>query len=216
MYNAYEIVKKFEETMAEFCGAPYAVAVESCSAALFLSLQYYKFNKVSGELPVVSIPKHTYPSVAASIVNSGYPINFLDFEWQTHGWYELLPLGIIDSAKRIAVNMYNEPYLNGSLVCLSFHAKKIIPIGRGGMILTDSKPAYDWLKLARFDGRHECGLENDTLAMSGWNMYMTPEQAARGLMFLMVKIDSGETEFISKPDIYQDLSKYEFYTKANR
>jgi len=217
MYNAYKVVSDFENAMAEFTNAPFAVAVESCSAAIFLCLQYYKANcKDPAGLPIVNIPKHTYPSVAASAVNSGFPIYFINLDWQKRGWYEMLPVGIVDSAKRIAKNMYDEPYLNGNFVCLSFHAKKVLPIGRGGMILTDSKPAYDWLKLMRFDGRHECGLENDTLMMPGWNMYMTPDQAARGLMLLMVMVDSGKEEFVSAPDKYQDLSKYDFYTKVNR
>ena len=31
--------------------------------------------------------------------------------------------------------------------------KKKIPIGRGGAILTNDKKAYQWLKMARYDGR---------------------------------------------------------------
>ena len=96
--------------------------------------------------------------------------------------------------------------------CLSFHGKKVLPIGRGGMILTDSKEARDWFKLARFDGRHEQSLSGDTLAMAGWNMFMTPEQAARGLELLQWLPDVN----IDKRDQYQDLSRYKFYTEANR
>jgi dTDP-4-amino-4,6-dideoxygalactose transaminase len=208
MYNAYKIVDEFEKAMVEFTNAPFAVAVESCSAAIFLCLQYYKLSNPKQE---IKIPKYTYPSVAAAIVNSGFQIDFINLDWQSHGWYELLPTSIIDSAKRIAKNMYDEPYMNGSFICLSFHGKKVLPIGRGGMILTDSKPAYDWFKVARFDGRHECGLDKDTLAMAGWNMYLTPEQAARGLMLLMYIIDSKKTELISSPDTYPDLSRCSFY-----
>ena len=51
------------------------------------------------------------------------------------------------------------------------------------MILTNSKMAYDWFKLAEYEGRdrrvpHD---EMPSPAMMGWNMYMPPEQAARGL-----------------------------------
>jgi hypothetical protein len=98
-------------------------------------------------------------------------------------------------------------YIKNSLICLSFHAKKTLPIGRGGAILTDSKKAYEWFKCARFDGRHEVALDNDTLAFPGWNMYMTPEQAARGLELMQWIKD----ENIGSVDPYQDLSKYEFY-----
>jgi len=43
-------------------------------------------------------------------------------------------------------------------------------------------------------------------------MYMTPEQAARGLELLQWLSDRN----IDTPDPYQDLSKYKFYTEANR
>ena len=176
MKNPYSIVSDFEESVASFAGYKHAVAVESCTAALFLCLQYRK-GSFDGD---VVIPKYTYPGVAASIVNSGYKITFADFEWQHIGWYRLCPLDIIDSAKYIAKDMHGA--MAGNSACLSFHAKKVLPVGRGGMVLTDSKEEYEWLKLARFDGRHECPLEKDTIEMPGWNMYMTPEQAARGLL----------------------------------
>ena len=65
--------------------------------------------------------------------------------------------------------------------CLSFHYAKHIPIGRGGMILTDSKKARDWFRIMRNDGRKEIPKEKDFVRMLGFNAYMTPEQAARGL-----------------------------------
>ena len=60
--------------------------------------------------------------------------------------FKLLP--IVDSATRFTKNMY----INKTLTCLSFHHRKHLPIGRGGMILTDSKKLM-WLK-ARYDGRN--------------------------------------------------------------
>ena len=42
---------------------------------------------------------------------------------------------------------------NDAIQVVSFQIKKRIPIGRGGMILTDSKDAYDWFKYASYDGR---------------------------------------------------------------
>ncbi|MHC4726114.1 MAG: DegT/DnrJ/EryC1/StrS family aminotransferase [Planctomycetota bacterium] len=196
MSTAYEVVRRFESEMAQYTGAPYAVAVESCSAALFLCCIYLKVKQVE-------IPKTTYPSVACGIVNAGGTCKFRDENWQPHGHYALKPYPIIDSAKYIARDMYQK----GQYVCLSFHLKKHIPIGRGGMILTDNKIAVNWLKAARFDGRHECPLWEDTLAMAGWNMYMTPEQAARGLE-LMQWFGDG---FVGERDRYHDLSKYDFY-----
>lgn len=202
--DAYRVVREFEEEMAKFTGAPFAISVESCSAAIFLSCLYCKVR----DIPEITIPKYTYPSIPSSIINAGGRIRFIDSDWQKKGFYNLHQTRIIDSAKRLCRNMYSSP----NLWCLSFHAKKLLPIGRGGMILTDSEKAVEWFKLMKFDGRHEQPLCDDKLAMVGYNMYMMPEQAARGLEFMQWLPD----ENIAPPDEYQDLSKYKFYTEANR
>jgi hypothetical protein len=49
------------------------------------------------------------------------------------------------------------------------------------MILTDNKKASEWFRLMRFDGRKEIPKEKDRVTLNGFNMYMTAEQAARGL-----------------------------------
>ena len=54
---SFEIVKKFENGIAEFYGAPYAVGVDSCTHAIELCLRYIKPQKIE-------IPIHTYLSVA--------------------------------------------------------------------------------------------------------------------------------------------------------
>lgn len=205
MMDPYNIVRDFENTIAEFAGAPYGISVESGSAAIFLCCLFCKVKNINE----VIIPRYTYPSVPSSIVNAGGRVAFKDIDyWQKAGYYVLENTPIIDSAKRLSKDMYDKNYF----ACLSFHGKKLLPIGRGGMILTDNKAAYDWFKIARFDGRHEQSLSKDKLVMAGWNMYMTPMQAARGLELFQWLPDKN----ISLPDSYQDLSKYEFYTKANR
>ena len=91
----------------------------------------------------------------------------------------------------------------GGLHCLSFHAKKHINIGRGGMILTDDADARDWLKLARYDGRPEAPYGSVDIKTLGWNFYMTPEQAARGLQLL----DLAGDGFPDLEEDYPDLRK---------
>jgi dTDP-4-amino-4,6-dideoxygalactose transaminase len=100
---------------------------------------------------------------------------------------------------------------DGGLVCLSFHAKKLLPIGRGGMILTDDYEAYKWLKKARFDGRDEVPLGDDELTQLGWNMYMTPEQASRGLMLFDVYKNHPKLPLKVSDQGYPDLSKFKIY-----
>ena len=65
-HNPYEIVRMFEETVADYTGAPYAVSVNSCTNALFLSC---KWAKIEGQ--EVVIPKRTYLSPPQSIIQAG-------------------------------------------------------------------------------------------------------------------------------------------------
>lgn len=200
MSNAYNVVRQFENAVAEWAGSKYAVAVESGTAAIFLSLMY---RGVKDE--VIEIPKFTYPSVPCSIIHAGGKVKFTDEKWQ--GMYQLGGTGIWDSALRFTRGMYK-----GGLHCLSFHVKKQLPIGRGGMILTDSPVAYHWLKRARFDGRDEVHLKDDNLTMLGWNAYMTPEQAARGLvLFQLIKKNIDVPDLDVDAQEYQDLSQYKIY-----
>ena len=204
MSNPYQVVKDFEDAVAKYTGAPYAVAVDSCTNALFLCCQYLRIGIEKLE---IIIPSRTYPSVPCQIIHAGGKVKFEDVKW--HGVYALKPTNIYDAAKRLTKNMY----IPKTYMCLSFHGKKHLPIGRGGMILTDKQEAVDWFKMARFDGRHECSLDKDTLGIVGWNCYMTPEQASRGLVLLSFLPDKND-DLPWEP--YQDLSKYEMYTKANR
>lgn len=200
-FTAYDIVRKFEEVIAEYAGSKYAVAVDSCCGAIFLSCVYQKKNGWK----VASIPKFTYPGVACSVINSGLELEFNDLDWK--GRYGIMPISVIDSALRFKKGMY----IKDSYYCVSFHAKKHLPIGRGGMILTDDVNAYSWFKRARFDGRREMSLKEDNINMIGWNMYMTPEQAARGLMlFDLVKNENLE-DIDNKSQGYPDLSKIKVY-----
>lgn len=197
MSKAYDVVKTFEQEIADYAGSLYAVAVESCTAALFLACVYENIG-------TVTIPKFTYPSVPCSIIHAGGHVKFSSEPWQ--GIYSLFPYNIIDGALRFKKGMYQ-----GGYHCLSFHSKKLLPIGRGGMILTNDKQAYDWFKKARFDGRDESPLSLESITMVGWNLYMQPEQAARGLqLFDMVKNKELDDLKIEEQG-YVDLSLLKIY-----
>lgn len=137
-----------------------------------------------------------------SVINAGYKIKFLDWNWTSR--YSLHPTHIIDSALHFSKYMYSH---GKSFWCLSFHAKKHLPIGRGGMILTDDKEAVEWFKMARFDGRTEgVSLDKDNATICGWNFYMTPEQAARGLMLFDMIKDKDLPDLKVEEQNYPDLS----------
>ena len=75
MYESNNVIRQFEKTIAKFCNAPYAVAVESCSSALLLCCAYLKVKEVE-------IPKKTYFSVPFSISHAGGTVKFKDLEWK--------------------------------------------------------------------------------------------------------------------------------------
>jgi len=94
--------------------------------------------------------------------------------------------------------------------------KKHLPIGRGGMILTDDKEAYLCLKRMRFDGRREVPMEEDSFDMLGYNMYMEAEQATRGLRLFSTIDQRGNKDLDFKKQDYPNLSEYEIYNTIRK
>lgn len=206
--NPYLIVDELERRIADWCGAKYGVAVESGTSAIFLSIQWRKEQQRT--VYQVTIPKNTYPSVPCSIIHAGGKVVFSNNPWE--GEYELYPYRIWDSALRLKPGMFKGKELMEGLQCLSFHIKKKLNVGRGGIVLTDSKEAYEWLKRARFDGRSPVPLQEDNFTQLGWNMYMQPADAARAIQLFEIYKDRGEFEDLSvEAQGYPDLSKYPVY-----
>lgn len=201
-FSAYAVVEQFENTIADYCGATHGVAVSSCCNTIFLTALWIR-KFILNEY--VTLPKRTYPGVACSIKNAGFKVKFKDLVW--FGSYAVDPLQIVDSALSFRKGMHRA----GQHTCISFHAKKHLPIGRGGMLLTDNKVLADWVRKARFDGRNQCSLEDDDIQEIGWNMYMTPEQAGRGLMLFDAIKDKALKDIDPRFQNYPDLSKIKAY-----
>lgn len=197
--NPHSIVKWFEEEVAHYTGAPYAVACDNCTNAIRMCCEYLKVDEVT-------IPSRTYVSVPQSIMQAGGQVRLSDKEWK--GIYKLSPYPIYDAAKRFTSNMYIE----GSLMCLSFGIKKNLKLGKGGMILTDNLEAVENLKKLRWSGRVEgVPMSEDEIESMGHNSYITPEWAARGLMLLGVYPEEHPDQ--EEPGGYPDLAQYGFIKK---
>lgn len=190
MRNAFGVVDEFERRVAEYAGAKYGVAVDCCTSAIFLCLKYCRVS----EGPAVRVPARTYVSVAMQVLHAGGMLTLEERDWR--GVYQLEPYPIFDGAKRFRRGMYRS-----GLHCLSFHTKKILNIGRGGMILTDDADAVRWLKLARYDGREEKHYGASEISTLGWHVYMTPDQAARGLAILDTLPEDNEDQVENYPDL---------------
>jgi dTDP-4-amino-4,6-dideoxygalactose transaminase len=202
-HNPYDIVKMFEEEVAKYTGSKFAVSVDSCTNAIFLCCKYLSVEEVT-------IPSKTYLSVPMSIMHAGAEVIF-DKSEEANSWsgiYQLKPYPIYDSAKRLTSDMY----IDGMFMCLSFHIKKHLSIGKGGMILTDNEAAYKWLKRARYEGRSEKYYKEDEIDMLGWNMYMTPQQASHGLALMQNYPDNVED--IGEDNGYRDLLEFKVFEKC--
>jgi len=207
----YKITEDFEKALADYTGAPYVVTVDNQSNALFLALMYEGVKDME-----ITIPARTYPSVPCEIIHAGAKVNFKPVKGKTlKGAYPLEPTNVWDSALSFTADMY----IPGTHMCVSFTGPyKHFKLSKGGAILTDNEEAYFWFKRARYSGRRECSYHDDNLDMLGWNFYMMPELAARGLLlmnqFYTSKGQPKHNEDLELP--YPDLSKFEVYTKANR
>lgn len=203
LHNPYKVVKMFEEEVAHYTGAPYAVSVDSCTNALMLCCKFLKVKEVT-------IPTKTYLSVPQSIIHAGGIPVFDSSENDWKGTYQLKPYPILDAAKRFTSNMY----VPNTFMCLSFHIKKILKIGKGGVILTDNKDSVDWFKTARYEGRHEKLYHDDDIDFNGWNMYMTPQEAAHGLA-LMQNMELHNKD-LDENNGYRDLTEFTAFKKYKK
>lgn len=204
----YKITETFEQMLCDYTGAPYAVAVDNQSNALFLALYYEKVTGME-----ITIPARTYPSVPCEIIHAGAKVNFEPVEGKTiKGSYQLKPTRVWDSALSFDADMYKP----NTHMCLSFTGPyKTLKLSKGGAILTDDRDAYFWFKRARFSGRNEMSYHEDHFDMLGWNFYMMPELAARGLL-LMNQFYNTDGSKKHQEDLelpYPDLSKFDIYKK---
>lgn len=213
-----DVIDMFEEKVAKFAGSKYAVSMDCCSNGLFLALKYIQQNGEScGEdgSPewcgnTITIPSRTYVSAPMQIIHAGHTVQFEDIEWS--GVYQLKGTRVWDGAVRWNKGMYVG---DNALQVVSFQFKKRVPIGKGGMILTDDEEAYKWLKLASYDGRDLTLPYTDPnhVAMLGYHMYMTPEDAARGII-LMDQVPE-ENEDTGNHTTYTDVSNIKCLLKYN-
>lgn len=194
----WNTVTEFENKIAEFFGAPYAVAVDSCTHGLELCLRFKGVDTIFS-------PKHTYLSVPMLANKMG-----LKLVWKPEVWekYYRVHNSIIDAATLWESN----GYLPGQFMCLSFQYQKHLSLSRGGMILCPDEQSYNQLKKMSYDGRLP-GIpwrEQDIDTM-GYHYYMTPETAQMGLDKLQAAIDTPPRIWSHKD--YPDLTKMKLWKK---
>jgi dTDP-4-amino-4,6-dideoxygalactose transaminase len=164
----FNTVTEFENQVAEFFGAPYAVAVDACTHGVELSLRYTNAKKIS-------VPKNTYLSIPFLF----HKLN-IELEWREEGWRDYYY--VTDNVVDAAVLWRKDSYVPGTFMSLSFQYQKHLSLGRGGMILTDNKEAAIQLKKMSYDGRlPNIPWRDQNIDTIGYHYYMTPEVAQLGL-----------------------------------
>jgi dTDP-4-amino-4,6-dideoxygalactose transaminase len=189
---SFDIITEFENKIANFFGSPYAIAVDSCTHGVELSLRYTKADKIS-------VPKNTYLSIP-------FLANKLNIkrEWRDENWlnYYYLTDHVIDAA----VLWKPKSYISGTYMSVSFQFRKHLSLGRGGIILTDNEQAAYILKKMSYDGRTpDKSWRDQNIDMIGYHYYMTPETAQLGLDKLQKAIDTTPTQWTISdwPDLTQ-------------
>ncbi|MBK7377240.1 MAG: DegT/DnrJ/EryC1/StrS family aminotransferase [Chitinophagaceae bacterium] len=196
----WSTVTEFEKQIAGFFGAPYAVAVDSCTHGLELCLRMHGAKCVKS-------PRYTYLSVPMLADKLGIKLIWDD---EYLGWDRQYNIGnwIWDCATLWESGVY----MDGTFMCLSFQYQKHLSLGRGGMILCPDEQSYNQLKKMSYDGRLP-GIpwrEQDIDTM-GYHYYMTPETAALGLQKLPEAIATPPRIWSHKD--YPDLTKMKLWAK---
>lgn len=191
-------VAEFEKQIAEYFGAPYAVATDCCTHAIELVLRYKNIKHIS-------VPKNSYLSIPMTAIKIG-----IDYNWRTEHWqneYEVSP-GIWDSAVLWKENSYR----SGEFQCLSFQFKKHLNLNRGGMILCNCIDDYNTLSAMAIDGRlPDIPWKEQNISILGYRYYMTPETAQLGI----ARLPNAKA---TKPKLgswldYPDISKLDVFKK---
>jgi dTDP-4-amino-4,6-dideoxygalactose transaminase len=195
---SFQVITDFENEVAKFFGAPYAVAVDCCTHGLELCLRHRKANKIT-------VPKHTYLSVPMLADKLSLDLIWTDEKWKD---FYYVTEDIIDAA----VNWKKNSYVPGTYMCVSFQFRKHLSLGRGGIILFDKKEDFDVLKRMSYDGRNpdeSWSIQN--IKTIGYHYYMTPETAELGLKKLPEAISRIPKKWVytdwpdlTKMDVFKD------------
>ena len=188
----FQVVTEFENKIAEFFGAPYAIAVDSCTHGVELALRYTQVDHIT-------VPKHTYLSIPF-LANKLW----IDLFWKDENWvdYYYLTDKVIDAAVLWKPNSY----IPGTFMGVSFQYQKHLSLGRGGIILTDDKEAAVQLKKMSYDGRiPNVPWREQNIDTVGYHYYMTPEVAQNGLDKLSEAINTPPRQWVVSdwPDLTQ-------------
>lgn len=156
-----KVTEEFEQKFAEYIGAPYCVATNSCTHALFLCIKWVMRDLRTKF--IIAVPSLTCSATPHVVRWADQTVEFVDIDLKTLG---MLPTSLLsipvhyagkynkqvnviveDSAHRILPKSFT-----GNLACYSFYVTKNITSGEGGMIACATKEQKEWFESARLYG----------------------------------------------------------------
>jgi dTDP-4-amino-4,6-dideoxygalactose transaminase len=191
--NPFEAIRQFEQELAEWTGAPYAIVTDCCTHAIEIAFRITGHRRTR-------FPSRTYLSVLMTMHKLGIQYQLSDLDWYQQGCYQFEDTNIWDSARRLDRDMYQP----GTIQCLSFGRTKPLDIGRGGCLLTDDPQIADRANRMRYDGRDIFNfspwIQQKTFEL-GFHYYMKPEDAIAGSNLLRAGVFRYQTaELFNYPD----------------
>ncbi|MFI7643291.1 DegT/DnrJ/EryC1/StrS family aminotransferase [Nonomuraea sp. NPDC049400] len=213
-------VREFEQAFADYIGVPHAIAVSSCTAALHLCLiaagiaqgdevvvpslsfiatanavRHAGARPIFADVDPVTL-NLTPDTVAAVVTTRTKAVIVVDQAGIPCDLDAFTPLGftVIEDAACAAGSTYKgRPVGAGArLAAYSFHPRKLLTTGEGGMITTDDPDLAARLRRLREHAMSISAAERHTVAQpvleryleTGYNYRMTDVQAAIGLVQL--------------------------------
>lgn len=193
----FDKILKFEQELAEFTGAPYAIMTDCCTHAIELCLRY-------DQITDCSFTPFTYLSIPMTMhklgINYSYFPDHLPHRQHWSGEYKFEGTRIWDSARRLEKDMYRP----GMMQCLSFGHTKPLHIGHGGAILLDDKQAYETILRQRYDGRDltVAPWQDQKTFHVGYHYKPSIEDAVQGIALLQgIKEHNPKPVYVPYPDL---------------
>ena len=184
--NEGPLTKRWEEEIAQLCGAKYAVATTSGTAALFLALKSLDLPEHSW----VKVPDCTFIATANVVRLAGSLVQLVDVSTNllipSNTYPPFIPVHVSGRMVKNEASVEDAceafPCQVGmGITCFSFSPNKIITTGQGGAAVTNDYQLYLKMKQLKDQGRLTSTGGEDVHPCMGWNFKFTDLQAALGL-----------------------------------